>query len=61
VASYLEVPLDSLPSVFSVANVWRKCPQNVKISDMLEAVVKELEEPDLAQRIVMAKQIFQEI
>ncbi|MGV8056668.1 MAG: aldo/keto reductase [Smithellaceae bacterium] len=37
-----------------------KCPQNVKIPDMLEAVVKELEGSDLEQRIIRAKQLFQE-
>ena len=37
-----------------------KCPQNVKIPDLLEAVVEELEGSDLEQRIVMVKRIFQE-
>lgn len=36
-----------------------KCPQNLKIPELLEAVVKELEGPDLQQRLVMVKQIFQ--
>ena len=37
-----------------------KCPQNVKIPDLLEAVAEELEGSDLEQRIVMVKRIFQE-
>jgi uncharacterized protein len=35
-----------------------KCPQNLKIPDLLKAVAEELEGPDLEQRIAMAKQLF---
>jgi uncharacterized protein len=35
-----------------------KCPQNLKIPDLLEAVAKELEGADLQQRVVRIKQIF---
>ena len=35
-----------------------KCPQNLKIPDLLEAVVDELEGPELEQRVAMAKQMF---
>jgi len=37
-----------------------KCPQNQKIPQLLEAVVEELEGPDLEQRMIKAKKIFQE-
>jgi uncharacterized protein len=33
-----------------------KCPQNLKIPDLLEAVVEELEGPELQQRVAMIKQ-----
>ena len=33
-----------------------KCPQNLKILDLLEAVVEELEGPELQQRVTMIKQ-----
>jgi predicted aldo/keto reductase-like oxidoreductase len=33
-----------------------KCPQNLQIPDLLEAVVEELEGPELQQRIAMIKQ-----
>jgi predicted aldo/keto reductase-like oxidoreductase len=35
-----------------------KCPQSLKIPDLLKAVVNELEGPDLEQRMAMAKQLF---
>jgi len=35
-----------------------KCPQNLKIPDLLKAVVEELEGPDLEQRVAMAKKLF---
>ncbi len=35
-----------------------KCPQSLKIPDLLKAVVEELEGPDLEQRMAMAKQLF---
>ncbi len=35
-----------------------KCPQNLKIPDLLKSVVEELEGPDLEKRIAMAKQLF---
>jgi predicted aldo/keto reductase-like oxidoreductase len=36
----------------------KKCPQSLRIPDLLKAVVEELEGSDLEQRIAMAKQIF---
>jgi predicted aldo/keto reductase-like oxidoreductase len=35
-----------------------KCPQSLKIPDLLKAVAEELEGPDLEQRMAMAKQLF---
>ena len=35
-----------------------KCPQHLEIPTLLEAVVAELEGPDLEQRVAMAKQLF---
>jgi len=35
-----------------------KCPQHIPIPDMLEHVVKEMEGPDLMQRIEIARTIF---
>jgi uncharacterized protein len=35
-----------------------KCPQTLKIPDLLEAVVEELEGSELEQRVAMAKQMF---
>jgi predicted aldo/keto reductase-like oxidoreductase len=35
-----------------------KCPQGLKIPDLLKAVADELEGPDLEQRIAMAKKLF---
>jgi uncharacterized protein len=35
-----------------------KCPQNLKIPELLEAVVEELEGPDLQQRLAMIKKVF---
>jgi len=35
-----------------------KCPQSLKIPDLIKAVAEELEGPDLEQRIAMAKQMF---
>ena len=37
-----------------------KCPQNQEIPKLLEAVVRELEGPDLEQRMIKARKIFQE-
>ena len=36
-----------------------KCPQHIEIPTILEAVVEEMEGPDLEQRVAMAKQVFQ--
>jgi predicted aldo/keto reductase-like oxidoreductase len=33
-----------------------KCPQNLEIPNLLEAVVEELEGPELHQRVAMIKQ-----
>ncbi len=38
-----------------------KCPQNLKIPDLLAAVAEELEGPDLQERLLKVKQIFQEM
>lgn len=38
-----------------------KCPQNLKIPDLLEAVVEELEGSDLEQRIIIVKQMFRKM
>ena len=35
-----------------------KCPQHIEIPTILEAVVEEMEGPDLEQRVAMAKQVF---
>jgi predicted aldo/keto reductase-like oxidoreductase len=35
-----------------------KCPQALKIPELLEAVVEELEGPELQQRLVMIKKVF---
>ncbi|HII02025.1 TPA: aldo/keto reductase [Methanosarcinaceae archaeon] len=35
-----------------------KCPQHLEIPTLLEAVVEDLEGPDLEQRVTMAKQLF---
>ena len=35
-----------------------KCPQGLKIPELLKAVAEELEGPDLEQRIAMAKKLF---
>ncbi|AKB25048.1 Aldo/keto reductase [Methanosarcina sp. MTP4] len=35
-----------------------KCPQHLEIPTLLEAVVEDLEGPDLEQRVAMAKQLF---
>lgn len=35
-----------------------KCPQHLEIPTLLKAVVADLEEPDLEQRVAMAKQLF---
>jgi predicted aldo/keto reductase-like oxidoreductase len=35
-----------------------KCPQHLEIPTILEAVVEELEGPDLEKRVAMAKQVF---
>ncbi|AKB51339.1 Aldo/keto reductase [Methanosarcina barkeri str. Wiesmoor] len=35
-----------------------KCPQNLKIPDLLKAVEEDLEGPDLEQRVAMAKKLF---
>lgn len=35
-----------------------KCPQSLKIPDLLKVVVEELEGPDLEKRVAMAKQLF---
>ena len=35
-----------------------RCPQSLKISELLKDVVEELEGPDLEKRIAMAKQLF---
>jgi predicted aldo/keto reductase-like oxidoreductase len=35
-----------------------KCPQGLKIPELLKAVAEELEGPDLDQRIAMAKKLF---
>jgi predicted aldo/keto reductase-like oxidoreductase len=37
-----------------------KCPQHIDIPAVLECVVKDLEGPDLEQRVVMAKQMFKQ-
>lgn len=37
-----------------------KCPQNLKIPDLLGNVAEELEGPDLQQRLAMLKKVFQE-
>jgi uncharacterized protein len=37
-----------------------KCPQNLKIPELLEAVVDELEGPELQQRLAMIKKVFLE-
>jgi len=37
-----------------------KCPQHLEIPDLLKAVVEEFEGPGFEQRIVKAKQIFQD-
>jgi predicted aldo/keto reductase-like oxidoreductase len=37
-----------------------KCPQNLKIPELLEAVVDELEGPELQQRLAMIKKVFHE-
>lgn len=38
-----------------------KCPQNLKIPDLLKAVAKEIEGPGLQQRLNRVKQIFKEM
>jgi len=35
-----------------------KCPQSLKIPDLLKAVAEELEGTDLEQRMAMAKKLF---
>ncbi len=35
-----------------------KCPQNLKIPDLLKAVAEELEGSDFEQRLAMTKQAF---
>jgi predicted aldo/keto reductase-like oxidoreductase len=35
-----------------------KCPQDLKIPELLKAVAEELEGPDLEQRVAMAKKLF---
>jgi predicted aldo/keto reductase-like oxidoreductase len=35
-----------------------KCPQGLKIPELLKAVAEELEGPDLEQRVAMAKKLF---
>ncbi len=37
-----------------------KCPQHIDIPTVLESVVKELEGPDLEQRVAIAKQMFKQ-
>jgi len=38
-----------------------KCPQSLKIPDLLKAVAGELEGPDLEKRIAIAKQLFKKV
>jgi hypothetical protein len=35
-----------------------KCPQKIAIPDVLKQVAAEMEGPDLAERVAMAKKIF---
>ena len=35
-----------------------KCPQNLKIPNLLEVVVEALEGPDMEQRVTMVKQMW---
>jgi len=37
-----------------------KCPQHLEIPTLLECVVKELEEPDLKERLDMIKSMFRQ-
>jgi predicted aldo/keto reductase-like oxidoreductase len=54
---------DTVPAEFAslcieCGQCMEKCPQSLEISELLKAVVKELEGPDFEQRLAMAKQVF---